>query len=902
MLDLTASLQLQDNFSKDMQKIIGTMDDFTSMTDEITSAADSVQRVTGDMIDNSVSKDFSDASKSLNDFAGASDNVTGSAGGIAGMIDTARDSVNKLSDAIRNIPKINDQIGSFGMEATKSFAPVTGFFGAALGGGLNRMSQMEDAQRMIEQMVGGGAAFDRVMKGVTDLADDTSYLYSEVASMIGGSLGREMSEADAQMLANVSMELGAFKGDKQIGLRLNEMFGQAFSRGTIDGDLTNRLSEIGGIQVWDVLGEALGTSADQAAKMVNEGAIPMEEALRHLSDDIMENFEGSMIKYAESLPGLISNTWAALGSLGQSMIGEDGFERLKEGIQGVIDTLYELAPVFEPIGNQIMNVMADLADVASNVVKWVLDLPGPVKSVLAYFSLFLGVIGPIALGFHALVKAGLLVGKMFMMVGKSVLWFGKAFLGLSKFLLLNPFGLILTGVTLLGVGIYQLVKHWDTVTEKITEFWDKLQSTLSVLREGEGAIATFAGVIQEYLNYAVTQAVTLWEYLQDVFQMGADFFRALFSGDFAQAFEILGDIWERTKELAAELWDNMLEAAQEILDILVPWVEEKFEEMKDAVVEWLAKLAVDGIAKFIEFKDGAIEKVEEFWNDLVEWFKGLPEMIGFWIGYAVTTAVTFFQELPGRIGEILDQLREWATDKLTTFAENVAEWFTKTRDDATTTMSELPGRIYDFFYDMGERAVGKMKEFASDMKEWFKQAYDNSIEWIQQLPDKIASFLESIPGKVRGAISNIKSAFRNLGSQMIEGIKSGITTAVSKLTGAVKWVFETASNGWSALTDFGGNMVNNVTRGFGRGSAEATSAYHGEAYVPRNNAPYMLHKGERVLTRDENKAYSNGMQGATVNFPNAVFHVREDADIDKIGNAVAQKLMKASNGGVGAHA
>ncbi|WHY93760.1 phage tail tape measure protein [Neobacillus cucumis] len=78
-------------------------------------------------------------------------------------------------------------------------------------------------------------------------------------------------------------------------------------------------------------------------------------------------------------------------------------------------------------------------------------------------------------------------------------------------------------------------------------------------------------------------------------------------------------------------------------------------------------------------------------------------------------------------------------------------------------------------------------------------------------------------------------------------------------------------------------------------------AYHGESYVPRDNAPYLLHRGERVLTRQENKAYSEGKSGSVVQFGDIHIHgVGGDLDkaADKLMDIMARKIQTA--GGAGA--
>ena len=67
----------------------------------------------------------------------------------------------------------------------------------------------------------------------------------------------------------------------------------------------------------------------------------------------------------------------------------------------------------------------------------------------------------------------------------------------------------------------------------------------------------------------------------------------------------------------------------------------------------------------------------------------------------------------------------------------------------------------------------------------------------------------------------------------------------------------------------------------------------GLEYVPYNDYPARLHEGERVLTAEENRAYSSGLGGGVVITGNS-FTVRQDSDIEAIGEAIYQRILKAS--------
>ena len=64
-------------------------------------------------------------------------------------------------------------------------------------------------------------------------------------------------------------------------------------------------------------------------------------------------------------------------------------------------------------------------------------------------------------------------------------------------------------------------------------------------------------------------------------------------------------------------------------------------------------------------------------------------------------------------------------------------------------------------------------------------------------------------------------------------------------------------------------------------------------YVPKDDYPVLLHKGERVLTAQQNRQYNQGGSNISIAKISDTIVVREDADITKIANALVKKLSES---------
>ncbi len=161
----------------------------------------------------------------------------------------------------------------------------------------------------------------------------------------------------------------------------------------------------------------------------------------------------------------------------------------------------------------------------------------------------------------------------------------------------------------------------------------------------------------------------------------------------------------------------------------------------------------------------------------------------------------------------------------------------------------------------------------------------------------------------------IKWAWDNVLAPFVNFILTGVKNAFENFSGALKIVqgwFETLS-GWvsnayghvkdfisyissAKLPDWISKGINSTVNFAGKllGSGDKPkSHYHGISNVPYDSYYSRLHKGERVLTAQENKDYSQGNgvgTGGGVVISGNNFTVREDADIHRIAFELAKLI------------
>lgn len=142
-------------------------------------------------------------------------------------------------------------------------------------------------------------------------------------------------------------------------------------------------------------------------------------------------------------------------------------------------------------------------------------------------------------------------------------------------------------------------------------------------------------------------------------------------------------------------------------------------------------------------------------------------------------------------------------------------------------------------------------------------------------------------------IKDVGAAAVEIGKAAIEGLTDAVKSATSwigsmwdKFSNFVSDVKNTKIN-WSAILPGGKSFID-----FGGKQAKADGKHHGGiSNIPHDNYKAILHKGERVLTRSENKEYEKG-SGQPLITGNQ-FIIREEADIDKVASALFIKIQGA---------
>lgn len=201
-----------------------------------------------------------------------------------------------------------------------------------------------------------------------------------------------------------------------------------------------------------------------------------------------------------------------------------------------------------------------------------------------------------------------------------------------------------------------------------------------------------------------------------------------------------------------------------------------------------------------------------------------------------------------------------------------------------------------------------IKSMISSLQATGKSVLDSIVNSIKYLPENLASIgSKSINGfvsSIRNLLGNVKGAAQDVANGILNEIKRIPSIMenlgreiMNSLFNGIKSMGNQIKNYFSDLVSFVSDKISSISNKASGAKRLAVNGSHktGLSYVPFNGYIAELHKGERVLTAGENKAYSSG-SGTVQNIFNVQATIREESDIKRVAQELYQLQRSNSRG------
>ena len=633
-----------------------------------------------------------------------------------------------LSGAHKSAESFADKVKSTFVGATVFKAASKGWdlISGSIGKATARLDAMQKAKQVIGVLAGSSEKAAKVVNELSDAVSDTAYgldtASSSTQKLATSGLGLDKS---TRMVKDM-MDAVSFYGDGTNETLANtvDAIAKMNASGKISADQWQRLTDAG-IPVLKIFAEKTGKSMEEVSDAFSKGQISAQE----FNDVLMDALENG----TETFPAVAGKAKEMAGSFATSF--SNMAARIAIGIANIIEALNNF--LTDSGLPNIQGMIASFGSVIRNALNWIAaELPKALNAVKDFFA-------PTA---EAIKAAAEKIQEAWNKVKDTVK---------EK---LDPGD----SLNFIKDALDRIKEILPQVVEKVGEFAaafiDNLPTIIDKAKELAPLIAAVAG------------AFATWKGIKAV----SDIAKTI--GDAGKKIKTFGSLVSK----GSGLLDGLAYAASSGTGV--------FASMAESFT--LAGGGLSGLSAALGVIGGPITLVVVAIGALVAAFvylwntsDGFRE---FWIN--------LWNSIKETAGQVIDGIVNF-------FTVTVPEGF----NNFINTVSEIPGKITTFLTEV----VSNVASWASEMVQKAIQAgsefVSSAINFIQQLPSKVWSWLSSTISnaanfasqfvqqaiqagqnffsEIVNKIGQIPGEMISIGSEIVNGIKSGISGAWSSLTG-----------------------------------------------------------------------------------------------------------------------
>ncbi|MCC0566557.1 phage tail tape measure protein [Brevibacillus borstelensis] len=256
---------------------------------------------------------------------------------------------------------------------------------------------------------------------------------------------------------------------------------------------------------------------------------------------------------------------------------------------------------------------------------------------------------------------------------------------------------------------------------------------------------------------------------------------------------------------------------------------------------------------------------------------------------AVGPLLPTFQKITLLLADMAEQYGPQIAETFESIGRSLNEFLDPYLNDPKTWKVEGQAELKFKQMEMLDRQSGP-KPILDQLVGNFNNWYNNGGK--QKISDMVTRMTDSVAKSLEENAWPITQAAFTIGAKMVASMTDGFLDGMKKSPVGQVILHGMPSLNMVAETKEGYKWLYE-TLGLSKTSGPEDSNYHGIEYVPRDGYRTKLHKGERVLTAQENKEYSggggkSGGKPFVINIAN--MSVREEADIERIAYQLARAI------------
>lgn len=664
--------------------------------------------------------------------------------------------------------------------AAKGVVGVIGGIGGAIGslaaqGGMARALNLEQAKTMFAGLkLNWDDYYDSIDRAVTGTAFalDSAALVAANLAASGVAAGADMDNA-LRGAVGTAATFGAELGD------IGSIYSKVAAQGKVSGETLQQLSDRG-INAVATLSTYLGKSQEEVKKMVSAGKVDFKT----FSDAMNAAFGDSAQAANQTFTGSMANMRAALSRIGAKFADPiranaiPVFNAVREALNSVSICVDPLVSRFESLANAVSSLLSsriktfaeDLKESGSFMVALEMNLGsagakiaavvgaigglgvaiGALSSVLGAIPGLGGIVGMLTGGAGAAGAFGVALDALKGVVGSIGGTFGtfsaimaEAGGGLGGFKV--ALGAVMTPMSLILVAVVALAAAFAYLMATNEEFRNTVMSCASQIA------AALLPVLQSLASNVIPALMSIIQALMPLFQTVLTTIFSLAAALAPIASTILTTIIPVVGQvlgLLAQVVSSVVSAVVPVIQLITDMILQNMPLIQQIVTTAMTVIGaiVQTVWPLIEsIITGAMSVIQAIINVV------MAVISGDW-GAAWMAIQELVQTVLGVIGNIIG----------TAVGTIIG------------IIASLVSNVIGFFSDLWSSVTSKVSSMWSNVGSAFRSGVTTAI-----------NFVRTIPQQIMGIFSNAKSLLFNSGKALIDGLVSGIKSAIGGAVDAV---------------------------------------------------------------------------------------------------------------------
>ena len=725
----------------------------------------------------------------------------------------------RLSNSFRGIgtsmQSVGNQAQSMGRSLTSSITKPALVAGTAMAGitaklGFDRLVGLDSAKAKLEGLGYStkevGSITDQVSKaiegGMTTMAEGTDIAAGALAA--GVKEGKDLQHY-IKLVGDAAV--GSNRPVGEMAMIFNRVQGQ----GKLMTEELNMVEE-GMPGFSNAMAKHLGVSYDAFREMVTNGEVSSKEFLT-----VMDDFAGGMANaYSKSWKGMMQNTKAYIGMIGESLLG-GVFEQSK-------DSLHEFEKMLKSPGAQqwaketgekLGSAFSKLANGIKGIINWWQSLDGSTQKTLGGMVKWLGItlvtMGPVLTIFGKMAST---IGGMFSGMSSLIQFFirhnGAAKVSAASQAIWN-------GVTTTARGIangYRAAMTALTTSQTIQAIKSRIAATAMTIWTGVTKAAALAtrglglairfmtgpvGIVITVITALVGAIIYLWK-TNSTFRNAVI---SIWNSIKAAAISIFGfikpyiiNIWNAIKNSTIAIWNGIKTSAVIIWNGIKFAVQHPIQALKNVLSALWNGMKTAAIKIWTLLKNGVLAIIRAYVAQVRSNFNLVKRIV-----------ITIFNAIKSFAIKVWNAIKNSVINLVKGLKNGIVNTFNSLKNSVTSIFNAIKNFSLKLWTNIKNGVVSRAKSLWNGVKNMFNNL-KNSVD---SITSKIRSFLYSVWTAIKNKIISLAKSLWIGVRDKFNALKKSAIDITQKLKNAVKDKWESLKKN---VVDLATGAKDGVVKGF----------------------------------------------------------------------------------------